>query len=125
MDLSGATGALDELVEQGRLPAYAAALRDPAGTVTTAAGGTADLATERAAEAGTAFRIASLSKPVAAILTLQLVEEEVLGLDDAIATWLPGLADLRVLARPGAAVTDTVPATAPVTVRHLTPPPTC
>jgi CubicO group peptidase (beta-lactamase class C family) len=67
----------------------------------------------------TIFRISSMSKPVTAVGALILVEECRLRLDDAVDELLPELADRRVLAGPGAALDDTVPAVRSVTVRDL------
>jgi CubicO group peptidase (beta-lactamase class C family) len=67
----------------------------------------------------TIFRLSSMTKPVTAVAALVLVEDGRLALDDAIDTWLPELADRRVLARPEAPLTDTVPARRPITVRDV------
>ncbi|GAB3170860.1 serine hydrolase [Myceligenerans halotolerans] len=65
------------------------------------------------------FRIQSMTKAVTAVATLRLVEDGVIALDDPVATWLPELAEPRVLTHPDAPLTDTRPARRPVTVRHL------
>jgi CubicO group peptidase (beta-lactamase class C family) len=65
------------------------------------------------------FRIASMSKAVTAAAAMVLVEECVVRLDDPVDVWLPELAGRQVLARPGAALTDTVPAIRPISVRDL------
>jgi CubicO group peptidase (beta-lactamase class C family) len=67
----------------------------------------------------TLFRIASVTKPIGGALTLSLVEEGALGLDDSITRWLPEAASLRVLAAPDAPLDRTTEAKGPVTVRHL------
>jgi len=67
----------------------------------------------------TIFRIASVTKPIAAVLTLRLAEQGLFGLDEPIDRWLPELAGRRVLRARGAALDDTVPATRPTTVRDL------
>lgn len=67
----------------------------------------------------TLFRIASLSKPFGGVLTLGLVHDGVLGLDDDVTRWLPEFADLRVLADPAGPLTGTVPAGRPITVGDL------
>ncbi|HZQ37355.1 MAG TPA: serine hydrolase domain-containing protein [Dehalococcoidia bacterium] len=70
------------------------------------------------------FRIASMTKPIAALATLMLYEEGHFFLDDPIARFLPGFKDMRVLAGaapPGVHVpfsgAATVPAVRPITVR--------
>lgn len=65
------------------------------------------------------FRIASLTKPVAAVATVSLVEDGVLRLDEPVRNWLPELARPRVLRHPEAELDDTVPVSRPITVRDL------
>jgi CubicO group peptidase (beta-lactamase class C family) len=67
----------------------------------------------------TIFRIASMTKPVIAAAVMILIEECVLRLDEPVDRLLPELADRPVLRDRGAALTDTVPAQRPVTVRDL------
>lgn len=64
-------------------------------------------------------RIASITKPIVAVLTLALVDDGVLGLDDAIDRWIPEFADRRVLRDRAGALDDTVPAARATTVRDL------
>ncbi len=65
------------------------------------------------------FRIQSMTKPVAAVAMLRLVQDGLIGLEDPIAAWMPELAEPRVLSRPDAALSDSEPAQTPITVRHL------
>ncbi|MEV7089720.1 serine hydrolase domain-containing protein [Streptomyces sp. NPDC093085] len=67
----------------------------------------------------TIFRVASVSKPLVAAAVMALVDEGRIGLYDPVAPWLPELAAPRVVRTPEAAVDDTVPAAAPVTVFDL------
>ncbi|SED42379.1 CubicO group peptidase, beta-lactamase class C family [Amycolatopsis tolypomycina] len=67
----------------------------------------------------TIFRMASLTKPVTAAAVMILVEECRLRLDDPVETWLPELAERRVLARIDGPLDDTVPAARSITVRDL------
>ncbi len=67
----------------------------------------------------TIFRIASLTKPIAAAATMILVEECKLRLDDSIEPWLPELANRRVLKSIAASLDDTVPALRAITVRDV------
>ena len=67
----------------------------------------------------TIFRIASMTKPVAAAAAMILVEECRLRLDDPVDPLLPELADRRVLRSIDAAIDDTVPAKRPITLRDL------
>ncbi|QIG38426.1 beta-lactamase family protein [Microbacterium sp. 4R-513] len=65
------------------------------------------------------MRIQSMTKAVTSVSALRLVASGRLGLDDGLEPWLPELADRRVLASPAAALSETVPATRPITLRHL------
>jgi CubicO group peptidase (beta-lactamase class C family) len=67
----------------------------------------------------TIFRIASMTKPVAAVAALILVEECRLRLDEPVDRWLPELRERRVLRRLDGPVEDTVPAERPITLRDL------
>ncbi len=67
----------------------------------------------------TIFPIASMTKPMAAVAAMILVEECLLRLDDPVDAFLPELANRRVLRRPDAPLDDTVPAHRPVTLRDL------
>jgi CubicO group peptidase (beta-lactamase class C family) len=65
------------------------------------------------------FRIASLTKPVGAVVTMMLVEDGVLDLDGAVDALLPELAEPRVLRSLASELDDTVPADRSITVRDL------
>lgn len=67
----------------------------------------------------TIFRIASLTKQVAAVAAMILIEECVLRLDDPVDDLLPELAARRVLRSLDGPLDDTVPAERPITVRDL------
>ncbi|MCZ8519619.1 MULTISPECIES: serine hydrolase domain-containing protein [Paenibacillus] len=67
----------------------------------------------------TIFRMASTSKPVTMAAAMVLLDECRLRLDDLVESWLPELADRRVLKRPDGPLDDTVPARRPITVRDL------
>ena len=64
-------------------------------------------------------RIQSMTKAITAVAALRLVESGDLELDAPVQTWLPELAERRVLRDPEAALDDTVAADRPITVRHL------
>jgi CubicO group peptidase (beta-lactamase class C family) len=65
------------------------------------------------------FRIASLSKPIAAVAAMMLVDDGVLRLADPVEEFLPELAGQRVLRRMDADLDDTVPAVRRITVEDL------
>lgn len=64
-------------------------------------------------------RIASMTKPMLAVVALSLVEDGAIGLDDAVEPWLPELADRRVLRSIAGPLDDTVPARRSITLRDL------
>jgi CubicO group peptidase (beta-lactamase class C family) len=67
----------------------------------------------------TIFRIASMTKPVAAVAAMILAEECKLRLDEPVDRLLPELAGRKVLKRVDGPLDDTVPAKRPITVRDL------
>ena len=110
--------AMAGFVERGEIPGSVTlvargeeVLVDAVGTTT--AGGSAPMRRD------TIFRIASLTKPIAAAATMLLVDDGVLRLDDAVDRWLPELANRRVLKRIDAQLDDTVPARRAITVRDV------
>jgi CubicO group peptidase (beta-lactamase class C family) len=109
---------LDAQVAEGRMPGYVAAVR-AGGRTTVLAGGSTAVGGGAPMTVDTQFRLASVTKLVAGALTLSLVEDGVLALDDEVARWLPELAAPRVLADPAGPLDDTVPAARAITLRHL------
>jgi CubicO group peptidase (beta-lactamase class C family) len=67
----------------------------------------------------TIFRVASITKPIAAAAAMILVEECKLRLDESIEAWMPELADRRVLRSISSQLDDTEPALRAITVRDL------
>jgi CubicO group peptidase (beta-lactamase class C family) len=65
------------------------------------------------------FRIASLSKPVAAAATMVLVDDGTISLSDPVDALLPELANRRVLRSLESELNDTVPARRAITVEDL------
>src|ERR1051325_10977551 len=90
---------LDAQVAAGRMPGYVAAVRIGGRTEIHAGGRRAGEPDSPAMTTDTLFRIASVTKPMGAALTLALVQDGVLALDDPIDRWLPETAKARVLVR--------------------------
>lgn len=65
------------------------------------------------------FRIASLTKPIAATGAMMLVDDGALAISDPVEKYLPELAGQRVLRRIDAPLDDTVPAARPITIEDL------
>ncbi|MBU3706084.1 MAG: beta-lactamase family protein [Mycobacterium sp.] len=67
----------------------------------------------------TIFRIASMTKPVTVAAAMALVEDGRLALGDPITSWIPEMAEMRVLVDPTGPLDQTVPATRAITVDDL------
>jgi len=104
-------------VERGDVPGIVT-LVSRRGEVHVDAIGTKTVAGGEPIQRDTIFRIASLTKPVAAAATLILVEECRLRLDEPVDRLLPELAHRTVLKRLAGPLGDTVPANRPITVSH-------
>jgi CubicO group peptidase (beta-lactamase class C family) len=83
--------------------------------------GFADLEGRRAMRVDDLFQLQSMTKPIAAVVTLQLMEEGRLQLSDPVAKFLPEFADMLVaVARPDASGSfDLVPVSRPITILDL------
>jgi D-alanyl-D-alanine carboxypeptidase len=92
---------LDRVVAAGA-PGVFVVIRED-GEVSSESRGFADASSGRPMRANERFRIGSVTKTFVAALVLRLVEERLLGLDDSVERWLPGL----------------VPGGREITVRHL------
>jgi CubicO group peptidase (beta-lactamase class C family) len=105
-------------VESGDMPGLVA-LVARRGEVHVEAIGTLEAGGTEPMRRDTIFRIASVTKQIAAAAAMTLVEECRLRLDDPVDGLLPELAGRRVLARLDGPLSDTVPAQRPITVRDL------
>ena len=83
---------IEKTVTEYKVPAIGIALVDRTGPVWVAGWGKADLASGRAADQDTLFRIGSVSKMFAALAVLKLVEEGKLSLDDKVRDRAPDVA---------------------------------
>jgi CubicO group peptidase (beta-lactamase class C family) len=110
--------ALDPFVRSGQMPGYVAGWRRD-GTTESCAAGTLAVDSSDEMSPHSLFRIASLSKPVGAVLALSLAQDGTIALDDEVARWLPELAGPQVLKRIDGPLDETVPAQRPILVRDL------
>jgi CubicO group peptidase (beta-lactamase class C family) len=117
-DLDVVWASLDERVESGWAPGIVGGVFAD-GMAQVYATGVLAFDSDDAMTPETRFRIASLGKPIAGVLGAMLVGDGVLALDEPVSTWMPELANPRVLRHPTAALDDTVDAVRPITVRHL------
>ena len=114
-----ATPHLDRLVDAGDLLGYSLAVRAGDGTTRVSTRGVTDPVDGRPVEPSTSYRLASLSKPVAALLAAGLTAEGVLSPEDPVHRWVPELDGVRVLRDPAGPLDDTEPLARPITVHDL------
>src|SRR5436190_5204296 len=110
---------LEGWVASARVPGYVAAVRIGGRTEMHAGGRRAVEPESPPMTEDTLFRIASVTKPMGGALTLSLMEDAVLALDDPIDDWLPEATKARVLVKPDAPLDQTTDLERPITVRHL------
>jgi CubicO group peptidase (beta-lactamase class C family) len=65
------------------------------------------------------FRIASMTKPIAGVAAMLLIEDGAMALGDPVGRWLPELAEPRVLRTLESSLDDTVPARRPIAVEDV------
>src|SRR4051794_34467694 len=111
--------ALAPHVSSGEVPGLVALVGQGADIVDVAVLGTPAVGDPTPLQRDAIFRIASISKPIFAVLAMVLVDDGVVRLDDRVDTYLPELADRRVLTSIGTSLDDTVPAERPLTVEDL------
>jgi CubicO group peptidase (beta-lactamase class C family) len=105
-------------IEQGVAPGIVTAVSRH-GEVHVDAIGMQDIAGKVPMRHDTIFRTASMTKPIAAVAAMILVEECRLRLDEPVDRLLPELAGRKVLRRLDGPLDDTMPAHRPITLRDL------
>ncbi|HEY8967055.1 MAG TPA: serine hydrolase domain-containing protein [Candidatus Methylacidiphilales bacterium] len=106
---------LRSLVDAGTIPGAVGLVADRKGLLAVEAAGYADLAARTPMRDDAFFWIASMTKPMAAAAFMALVDEGRASLDDAVAKFIPGFADLRVLRADG----SLTPPRRPIVLRDL------
>jgi CubicO group peptidase (beta-lactamase class C family) len=109
--------AATQVVESGEAPGIVALVDNGSETHVVTAG-TAAFGGPHV-ERDTLFRITSMTKPITAVAALVLISQGCFGLDEPVDRLLPELGSRRVLRRMDGALTDTVTADRPITVRDL------
>lgn len=112
---------LEQAVETTKIPGLVALAVDKQGDVFEYAYGMQDIAGGKRMQTDTIFRIASMTKPVAATAIMMLVEEGKLSLDDPISKYIPEFAERGVVENfnPADGSYTTRPPRQPVRIRHL------
>jgi D-alanyl-D-alanine carboxypeptidase len=94
IDIETPEGDLLEILEQAvaeeNIPGVILGVKTPSDTWLLATG-TADMDSAKLMNADMQVLLASVSKPLTSVLTMKLIEEEILSLDDTVEKWLPGL----------------------------------
>lgn len=111
--------ALQAFVESGELAGIVTLTSQHGQIVQAESIGWCDIETRTLMRSDTLFRIASMTKPIASVAALMLVEEGRIALSDPISRWVPELAELRVLRNPAGRLDDTVPAKRAITIEDL------
>ena len=108
-------------IEKGRLPGAVIAVARKGKLVYYEAFGFRDKAAGVAMTKDTIFNIASMTKPMVALAALQLQERGKLLTDDPLSKYFPKFAEMKVadLDPKGETILATLPATRPITLRHL------
>jgi len=106
-------------VDDGRLPGWLVLVSRHGKVVHLATCGQRDLEAGLPVEAGTRFRIYSMTKPVTAVAAMQLYEEGAFALKDPVHRFIPSFADMAVYRDGPASGPRTEPATQPVRLWHL------
>ncbi len=111
---------LDAAVADGRVAGAVALVADRDGTIYQHAAGSRAIGAAEPMTPDTVFWVASMTKAIASVAALQLVERGKLRLDGDLSLLMPDLKDLEVFDRPGPnGVWTTRPAKGPVTLRQL------
>jgi CubicO group peptidase (beta-lactamase class C family) len=106
-------------VDDGRLPGWLITVSRHGHLAHVSCYGSRDREAGLPVEAGTLWRIYSMTKPVTSVAAMMLAEEGGLELTDPVAAFIPSFADVRVYAGGPDLRPVTVPATEPVRIWHL------
>jgi CubicO group peptidase (beta-lactamase class C family) len=106
-------------VDDARLPGWLVTVSRGGRLVHVSSYGSRDLEAGLPVEAGTLWRIYSMTKPVTSVAAMMLYEEGGFELTDPVSAYIPSFADARVYAGGPDMRPVTVPATEPVRIWHL------
>ncbi|WP_420381906.1 serine hydrolase domain-containing protein [Novosphingobium sp.] len=105
-------------VDSGKLPGVVAVM-NMAGTQSAIMRGVQTLGDPRPADIDSLYRAYSMTKPITGMITMMLIDEGKLKLDQPLSDILPKFAKMQVQVTPDGSITDVRPATTPITIRHL------
>jgi CubicO group peptidase (beta-lactamase class C family) len=112
--LARLSGAFKKEIEDKKVPGVVMMIARKGKLVFTSAQGLRDPRGADAMRLDTIFRIYSMTKPMASVATMILVDDGVLQLSDPVSKWLPAFKDMKVSTTGG-----DVPAQRPMTVQDL------
>ena len=90
-------GILDPLVDDGLLPGYYASVYDEDGLVIEVASGSASELEGLKPSSNVIYTMMSMSKPIVSFAVLRLVDAGLLGLDQPVKAFIPGMSQLSVV----------------------------
>ncbi len=111
--------ALEPFVDNGEFAGILTVVADRDRMLQVDAIGCRNLETKEPMQTDSLFRIASQTKTFTAVAVMMLVEEGKISLTEPVSTYLPELADLRVVAEKDDKHTLLVPPNEPITLVHL------
>jgi methyl acetate hydrolase len=111
---------LNTSVEKGQVPGVIAIAASSDRVLYQGSVGVRDTSASEPMSADTIVRIASMTKAITSVATMQLVEQRKIGLDDPVSQYIPGMANVEVLEGfDGDGQPILRQPKSPVTVRHL------
>ena len=108
---------LESYITSGRLPGGVIAIKRGDAPVQYISAGTLAFDTKAPAGPDSLWRIYSMTRPIAGMAAMKLIEDGRLKLDQPLADILPDFKDMQVIADPSTMATR--PAKAPILIRHL------
>ncbi|PXY21918.1 serine hydrolase domain-containing protein [Prauserella flavalba] len=110
---------MSRYVDEGLLPGWLTVVARRGKIAHVSAYGQRDVEAGLPVEAGTRWRIFSMTKPITSVAAMMLFEEGAFDLTDPIHRWLPEFTEPRVYAKGSSLRPVTEPATEPIRVWHL------
>ena len=118
-DTAAMDALLSQAIETGEHVGVSALVYDEGATVYEGSFGMADRERDYPVEMGTVWRIYSMTKPVTAVLIMDLQEDGLLKLEDPVSKYIPELANMQVVSLGENGAPTFAPQTTPMTVKDL------
>lgn len=111
-------GMVDRVIGERSAPGAIVAIGQGNARPAYVSGGTIALEDRHVVDEHTLFRIYSMTKPITGMAAMLLIADGKMMLDQPVADFIPGFANMRVLTNSGESL-ESRPATATLTIRHL------